>query len=58
MYCAGEHYFNLILKAFNQPQSFFCLENKYWRLIGLDTAYANGSLKPASADDPIASQWN
>jgi hypothetical protein len=58
MYSGGEHYFNVILKAFNQPQSFFCLENRWWRLIGLDTAYANGSLMPTSADDPIATQWN
>jgi hypothetical protein len=58
MYSGGEAYFNVVLKAFGQPQPFFCLENQYWRLIGLDTAYAGGRLKPQSADDPIASQWN
>jgi hypothetical protein len=58
MYSGGEHYFNLVLKTFKQPQSFFCLENEHWRLIGLDTAYANGSMKPSSPDDPIAAQWN
>jgi hypothetical protein len=57
MYSGGEYYFNLVLPAFDQPQSFFCLENSHWRLIGLDTAYAGGHLKPASNDDPITGQW-
>ena len=58
MYSGGESYFNTVLPAFNQPQSFFCLENQYWRIIGLDTAYAGGHLKPSAPDDPIAAQWN
>lgn len=58
MYCGGQYYFDVILRAFNQPQSFFCLENEYWRLIGLDTAYGGGCLKPASPDDPLSVQWN
>ena len=58
MYSGGEYYFNLVLPAFGQPQSFFCLENNYWRLIGLDTAYATGHLKPLSGDDPITAQWD
>ncbi|AEU37456.1 metallophosphoesterase family protein [Granulicella mallensis] len=58
MYSGGEAYFSVVLKAFGQPQPFFCLENKHWRLIGLDTAYAAGRLKPTSETDPIAPQWN
>jgi hypothetical protein len=58
MYSGGESYFNMVLKAFGQPQPFFCLENDHWRLIGLDTAYAGGRLKPQGPDDPVAPQWN
>jgi Calcineurin-like phosphoesterase len=58
MYSGGEAYFDLVLKAFGQPQPFFCLENKHWRLIGLDTAYNGGRLKPSDASDPMTSQWN
>jgi hypothetical protein len=58
MYSGGESYFSVVLKAFGQRQPFFCLENKYWRLIGLDTAYNGGRLQPSDASDPTASQWN
>jgi hypothetical protein len=58
MYSGGEAYFNIVLKAFGQPQPFFCLENDFWRIIGLDTAYAGGRLQPAGPDDPISAQWN
>jgi hypothetical protein len=58
MYSGGEAYFNVVLKAFGQPQPFFCLETNYWRIIGLDTAYAGGRLKPSAPDDPIGTQWN
>ena len=58
MYSGGEYYFNTVLPAFGQPQPFFCLENQYWRILGLDTAYAGGRLKPQSDQDPIAGQWN
>jgi hypothetical protein len=58
MYSGGVSYFDTVLPAFGQPQSFFCLENEHWRLIGLDTAYAGGRLRPSSNDDPIATQWN
>lgn len=58
MYSGGESYFNLVLKAFGQPQPFFCLENEHWRLIGLDTAYAQGRLKPSGPDDPLNVQWD
>jgi Calcineurin-like phosphoesterase len=58
MYSGGEYYFNTVLPAFNQAQPFFCIENDYWRIIGLDTAYAGGRLKPQSANDPVTAQWN
>ena len=58
MYSGGEAYFDLVLKAFGQPQPFFCLENERWRLIGLDTAYNGGRLKPNDASDPMTGQWN
>lgn len=58
MYSGGGSYFDLVLKAFGQPQPFFCLENKYWRIIGLDTAYSGGRLKPSGLDDPLSAQWN
>jgi hypothetical protein len=58
MFSGGEAYFNTVLPAFGQAQSFFCLENKYWRVIGLDTAYDGRHLKPGQGDDAIAPQWN
>ena len=58
MYSGGEAYFDVVLKAFGQPQPFFCPENEFWRLIGLDTAYNGGRLKPGDLNDPIARQWN
>jgi hypothetical protein len=58
MYSGGEAYFDLVLKAFGQPQPFFCLENEHWRLVGLDTAYNGGRLKPSDASDPMTSQWH
>jgi hypothetical protein len=58
MYSGGEYYFNTVLPAFEQMQPFFCLENADWRIIGLDTAYAGGRLKPQSSNDPMTTQWN
>ena len=59
MYSGGESYFNVVLPAFGQPQPFFCLQNDYWRLIGLDTAYAQGSLRMDGADSAgISRQWS
>lgn len=58
MYTGGKAYFDVVLPAFNQPQPFFCLENSHWRLIGLDTAYKGGRLKPSSSDDPLSVQWS
>ncbi|HEY1501190.1 MAG TPA: metallophosphoesterase [Acidobacteriaceae bacterium] len=58
MYSGGEAYFDLVLRAFGQPQPFFCLENSCWRLIGLDTAYNGGTLRPNGTSDPLTAQWN
>ncbi len=58
MYCGGEYFFKTVLPAFAQKQPFFCLENDNWRVLGLDTAYADGRLKPQSESDPIFAQWN
>jgi hypothetical protein len=58
MYSGGEYYFNIVLPAFRQSMPFFCLENQHWRMIGLDTAYGGGRLKPAGPGDPLAAQWN
>lgn len=58
MYSGGEYFFDTVLPVFEQKQPFFCLENANWRLIGLDTAYAGGRLKPQSSDDPMTAQWN
>ncbi len=58
MYSGGESYFGVVLKAFGQQQPFFCLENTNWRLIGLDTAYAEGRLKPSGPGDPLNAQWD
>jgi len=58
MYCGGEYFFKTVLPAFAQKQPFFCLENQNWRILGLDTAYADGRLKPQSDSDPIFTQWN
>lgn len=39
MYCGGAGYFNVALPELHQEASYFCLENEYWRIIGLDTGY-------------------
>lgn len=44
MYAGGFGFFDMILPAFKQPASFFCLENDYYRIIGLDTGYDEGDL--------------
>ena len=50
MYANGDAYFELFLptlgipssdegRRYGQKASFFCLQNKFWRIIGLDTGY-------------------
>jgi len=58
MYSGGGSLFDVILPAFGQPQPFFCLEGEFWRIIGLDTAYLDGRLKPSGPDDPMTTQWD
>jgi hypothetical protein len=61
MYSGGKSYFTQLLPSMGvyqadiddpvqvQQASFFCLENDYWRIIGLDTGYT--SLKGITEDD-------
>ena len=39
MYSGGFGYFDKILPHFEQPSSYFALQNTHWLLVGLDTAY-------------------
>lgn len=41
MYSGGFGYFKLMLPAFNQPSSYFAMQNDNWVLVGLDTAYVD-----------------
>lgn len=58
MYSGGESFFKVVLPAFKQDQPFFCLEGEHWRIIGLDTAYLDGRLKPDTPDSPMWEQWS
>jgi hypothetical protein len=44
MYSGGCAYFDDILPAFDQPSSYFAMQNKHWLLVGLDTAHTNHAL--------------
>jgi hypothetical protein len=44
MYTGGEGYFREILPAFQQPASYFALQNEDWLLVGLDSAYIDHDL--------------
>jgi hypothetical protein len=46
MYSGGHGYFQHILPAFGQPASYFSLQNRYWRLLALDTGYATHHFSP------------
>jgi hypothetical protein len=41
MYSGGYGYFDVALKAFQQPSSYFAFQNKHWLFAGLDTAYVD-----------------
>jgi hypothetical protein len=45
MYTGGHAYFDLTLKQFEQPASYFAMQNDHWLLIGLDSAYIEGRFK-------------
>jgi len=44
MYTGGEGYFRALLPAFKQPASYFAVQNDYWVLAGLDSAYEDHDL--------------
>lgn len=44
MYSGGHGYFEIILPAFQQPTSYFALQNDHWIFIGLDTGYTEHEL--------------
>lgn len=50
MYSGGYGYFDVILKQFKQPASYFSLANKNWRFIGLDTGYVDHDLNKEQVD--------
>ncbi|HVL69792.1 MAG TPA: metallophosphoesterase [Vicinamibacterales bacterium] len=50
MYSGGYGYFERQLRAFGQPASYFNLQNRHWRLLGLDSAYINHRLTPEQLD--------
>ncbi len=54
MYCGARNYFGTILKAFNQPASFFRIQSEYWQFFGLDSAYAGACLNHPA----VQSQWD
>ena len=47
MYSGGFGYFRAILPAFNQPSSYFALQNDFWVLACLDTAYVDHDMDTA-----------
>jgi len=50
MYSGGYGYFDITLKQFKQPASYFSLSNKNWRFIGLDTGYVDHDLNKEQVD--------
>jgi Calcineurin-like phosphoesterase len=44
MYSGGFAYFDEILPQFQQPSSYFALQNAHWLLVGLDTAHTDHGL--------------
>jgi hypothetical protein len=51
----GKGFFKVILKFCDQPASCFALQNKYWRLIGIDTAYNDHDLHDGGQIDWLKS---
>jgi hypothetical protein len=50
MYCGGYGYFQHVLPAFGQRASYFNLQNRFWRLAGLDSAYVNHNFNRPQMD--------
>jgi hypothetical protein len=47
MYACGDAYFDRFLRELGQKASFFCLQNKYWKIVGLDTGYYSTGVRTA-----------
>jgi predicted phosphodiesterase len=56
LYSGGDPFYNLIDK-FGQPNSFFCLRNADWQVIGLDTALNDRLGGPPTSLDPTEVEW-
>lgn len=46
MYSGGYGYFDVTLRDFEQPSSYFAYRNKKWLIVGLDTGYVDHNLAP------------
>ena len=44
MYSGGYGYFDVALRSFKQPSSYFAMQNEHWTLLFLDTAYKDNDL--------------
>src|SRR5690349_9807595 len=64
MYANGNAYFDVFLKVLGIPNStdktqlasYFCLQNDYWRLLGLDTGYNSAGL-PILGGIPLVNRF-
>lgn len=56
LYAGGEPFYGL-LDRLGQGASFFCLRNKYWQLIGLDTALHDTLGSGPTTLEPTEAQW-
>jgi calcineurin-like phosphoesterase family protein len=50
MYSGGDAYFNDTLPTLGQDASYFAFANKYWLLVGLDTAYVDHDMDEQQVD--------
>ena len=57
MYTGGHAYFGSILPAFGQTSSYFALQNDFWLLVGLDTAYKQAFGGQEGVIDPDQVSW-
>lgn len=57
MYSNGNGYFDVLLPMLGQKASFFCLQNKYWKIVALDTGYySTGLFASAKLPKPLM-EW-
>ncbi|MFL6334292.1 MAG: metallophosphoesterase [Pyrinomonadaceae bacterium] len=56
LYAGGQPFYDL-LDRIGQPASFFCLRNKHWQLIGLDTALHDQLGGPPTSLEPTELEW-